>query len=213
MRLVFMGPPGAGKGTQARRICEEKEIPQVSTGDILREALKNETPMGLEAKKFMEAGQLVPDEVVIGIIRDRLQETDAASGYLLDGFPRTVAQAEALDKLLEELGSGLDRVVDLAVADEELIARLTGRRTCPACGWGCHVMFAPPAKEGVCDKCGTELIQRADDSEATARQRLETYHEQTAPLLGYYKQRDTFRSVDGVGAMEDVYARLQEALA
>jgi len=208
-----MGPPGAGKGTQARRICEEKSIPQVSTGDILRAAVKNETAMGLEAKRAMEAGELVSDEVVIGIIRDRIQEPDAQGGYLLDGFPRTVAQAEALDALLEELGSGLDRVVDLAVPDADLIARLTGRRTCPSCGWGCHVLFAPPKVEGKCDKCGADLIQRADDSEATAKNRLATYHAQTAPLLDYYKSRPIFRAVEGVGSMDEVYQRLQGALA
>jgi len=208
-----MGPPGAGKGTQARRICEEQSIPQVSTGDILRAAVKNETAMGLEAKRHMESGGLVPDEVVIGIIRDRIQEPDAQGGYLLDGFPRTVGQAEALDALLEELGSGLDRVIDLAVPDADLIARLTGRRTCPACGWGCHVLFAPPKAEGKCDQCGGELIQRADDSEATAKNRLATYHDQTAPLLDYYKSRPIFRAVEGVGAMDEVYQRLQGALA
>jgi len=208
-----MGPPGAGKGTQARRICEELSIPQVSTGDILRAAVKNETAMGLEAKRHMESGGLVPDEVVIGIIRDRIQEPDAQGGYLLDGFPRTVGQAEALDALLEELGSGLDRVIDLAVPDADLIARLTGRRTCPACGWGCHVLFAPPKAEGKCDQCGGELVQRADDSEATAKNRLATYHDQTAPLLDYYKSRPIFRAVEGVGTMDEVYQRLQGALA
>jgi len=208
-----MGPPGAGKGTQARRICEELSIPQISTGDILRAAVKNGTAMGLEAKRHMESGGLVPDEVVIGIIRDRIQEPDAQGGYLLDGFPRTVGQAEALDALLDELGSGLDRVVDLAVPDADLIARLTGRRTCPACGWGCHVLFAPPKAEGKCDQCGGDLVQRADDSEATAKNRLATYHDQTSPLLDYYKSRPIFRAVEGVGAVDEVYQRLQGALA
>jgi len=208
-----MGPPGAGKGTQARQICEAQSIPQVSTGDILRAAVKTKTAMGLEAKRYMDAGGLVPDEVVIGIIRDRVQEPDAQGGYLLDGFPRTVAQAEALDALLKELGSGLDRVIDLAVPDADLIGRLTGRRTCPACGWGCHVLFAPPKTKDKCDQCGAALIQRADDSEATAKKRLATYHAQTAPLLDYYKSHPIFRSVKGVGSMDEVNKRLREALA
>ncbi len=212
MNVILLGPPGAGKGTQAKRLVEKYHIPQVSTGDMLREALKEGTPLGLEAKKYMDQGGLVPDTVVIGLVKERIQKPDAKGGYMLDGFPRTVGQAEALDKILGELGQKIDHVVSVEVPNSELLGRLTGRRTCRACGAGFHVLFDPPKKEGVCDKCGGELYQRSDDNEVTVQSRLETYEAQTKPLIDYYKGQQKLRRIDGVGKMDDILARIQAVL-
>jgi len=212
MNVILLGPPGAGKGTQAKRLVEKYHIPQVSTGDMLREALKEGTPLGLEAKKYMDQGGLVPDTVVIGLVKERIQKPDARGGYMLDGFPRTVGQAEALDRILGELGQKIDHVVSVEVPNSELLGRLTGRRTCRACGAGFHVLFDPPKKEGVCDKCGGELYQRSDDNEVTVQSRLETYEAQTKPLIDYYKGQQKLRRIDGVGKMDDILARIQAVL-
>ncbi|MEN6438730.1 MAG: adenylate kinase [Syntrophobacter sp.] len=212
MNVILLGPPGAGKGTQAKRLVEKYHIPQVSTGDMLREALKEGTPLGLEAKKYMDQGGLVPDSVVIGLVKERIQKPDANSGYMLDGFPRTVGQAEALDKILGELGQKIDHVISVEVPNSELLGRLTGRRTCRACGAGFHVLFDPPKKEGVCDKCGGELYQRSDDNEVTVQSRLETYEAQTKPLIDYYTGQQKLRRINGVGKMDDILARIQAVL-
>lgn len=185
MNLIFLGPPGAGKGTQAKMLIERYSIPQISTGDILRAAVAEETDLGKKAKEYMEAGKLVPDEVVIGIIEQRLKQSDCEKGFILDGFPRTVAQAEALDKVLENMGSKIDHVLSLDVPAEELIKRLTGRRTCKNCGAMYHVIFKPPKSEGICDKCGGELYQRSDDNEETVKSRLNVYEQQTRPLTDF----------------------------
>lgn len=215
MKLVLLGPPGAGKGTQAKMLTERFEIPQISTGDILRGAVKDGTPMGLKAKSFMDAGALVPDEVVVGIVRERLQKKDCARGFILDGFPRTVAQADALKETLQSLGKDLDAVVSLEVNTEALVERLTGRRTCRACGRGYHVKFDPPKIEGKCDACGGELFQRDDDREETIRKRLEVYREQTSPLVSYYRAENLLVAVDGmqgIGAVqEQILSELQAA--
>jgi adenylate kinase len=203
--LVLLGPPGAGKGTQASRIVEEYSIPHISTGDILRGAVKNGTVMGLEAKKYMDAGDLVPDSVVIGIVKDRLQEPDTAKGFLMDGFPRTIPQAEALDKALEELDRAISKVVVILVDEDDLVKRLSGRRVCRVCQAPFHVMFNQPKVEGVCDKCGAELYQRDDDNEATVRNRLATYGKQTEPLIDYYDKAGVVARVDGANAPEAVY--------
>lgn len=211
--LILLGPPGAGKGTQAGRIVAEYGIPHVSTGDILRGAVKNQTQMGLEAKRYMDAGELVPDSVVIGIVKDRLQEPDTANGFLMDGFPRTIPQAEALDEALVQLDRAVTKVLALLVDEEELILRLTGRRICRECQAPFHVEFNKPAKEGVCDKCGGELYQRDDDSEATVRNRLEVYRAQTEPLIDYYDRQGLVARVDGTGNTPDgVYEQIREAL-
>ena len=210
--LILLGPPGAGKGTQAGRIVEEYGIPHVSTGDILRGAVKNQTQMGLEAKKYMDAGELVPDSVVIGIVRDRLQEPDTAKGFLMDGFPRTIPQAEALDAALDSLGRAVTKTVVVLVDEEELVRRLSGRRICRVCQAPFHVVFSPPKKEGVCDKCGGELYQRDDDSEATVRNRLEVYRNQTEPLIDYYDQAGLVARVDGAQSPERVYEDIRAAL-
>lgn len=212
MNIILLGPPGAGKGTQAKRLIEKYHIPQISTGDMLREALKEGTPLGLEAKKYMDQGGLVPDSVVIGLVKERIQKPDAKNGFMLDGFPRTVAQAEALDKILAELGLGIDHVVSVEVPNSELLGRLTGRRTCRNCGAGFHVLFDPPKKEGVCDKCGGELYQRSDDNEVTVKSRLDTYEAQTKPLIDFYDIQKKLRRINGVGKMDEILGRITSLL-
>jgi adenylate kinase len=210
--LILLGPPGAGKGTQASRIVAEYGIPHVSTGDILRSAVKNRTRMGLRAKKFMDAGELVPDSVVIGIVRDRLRERDTAQGFLMDGFPRTIPQAEALDAVLDGLNRAVTKTVVLLVDEEDLVRRLTGRRICRSCQAPFHVMFNPPKTESVCDVCGGELYQRDDDTEATVRNRLEVYRNQTEPLIAYYGRVGVVARVDGAQTPDAVYEDIRAAL-
>lgn len=212
MNIILLGPPGAGKGTQAKRMIERYGIPQISTGDMLRAALKAGTPLGLEAKKYMDKGALVPDEVVVGLVRERIQEQDCAKGYMLDGFPRNVSQAQTLDDMLKELGQKIDHVVCIDVPDQELIQRLTGRRTCRECGAGFHVMFDPPKKEGICDKCGGQLYQRDDDNEATVTSRLKVYADQTKPLIEYYEKQGKLRKIEGLGSIDEIFERIKAVL-
>lgn len=204
MNLILLGPPGAGKGTQAKMLVDCYGIPQISTGDILRAAVKAGTPMGLKAKSFMDAGGLVPDDVVVGIVRERLQQDDCRAGFILDGFPRTVPQADALGEALTELERPLDAVISLAVDVEVLVERLAGRRTCRDCGNGYHVAFAPPGASGICDACGGSLQQRDDDREETIRRRLDVYNEQTSPLIAYYRKSGLLSEVDGMLSMDAV---------
>ncbi len=212
MKLILLGPPGAGKGTQAKMLTDEFAIPQISTGDILRAAVNDGTPLGVKAKSFMDAGGLVPDEVVIGIVAERLQQDDCGNGFILDGFPRTVAQADALQANLQQMGKDLDSVVALQVDSEALVERLTGRRTCKACGRGYHVSFDPSTKAGLCDDCGGELFQRDDDREETIRKRLDVYDEQTAPLISYYRDGGMLVELDGMLPIADVQETLLTAL-
>lgn len=212
MNLILLGPPGAGKGTQAKMLIDAYGIPQISTGDMLREAVKNQTALGMEAKKFMDSGRLVPDEVVIGLAKDRIAQPDCEKGFMLDGFPRTVPQAEALDKVLDGMDKKIDHVISIEVPNSELLGRLTGRRTCKACGQGYHVMFDPPKQEGVCDKCGGELYQRDDDNQETVSNRLKVYESQTEPLIDYYKAKGLLRPIDGVGGMGEILDRIKAVL-
>lgn len=212
MRLILLGPPGAGKGTQASRLTERFAIPQISTGEILRSAVREGTPLGKTAQEFMQSGRLVPDSVVIGIIEQRLGDGDCAPGFMLDGFPRTVPQADALKDVLGKVGMAIDHVVSIEVPNEELVVRLTGRRTCKSCGGGFHVAFDPPKTAGTCDRCGGELFQRDDDKEETIRARLKVYGEQTEPLITYYKAEGLLRPIDGTGSMEQIFARILEAV-
>jgi len=197
MNILFMGPPGAGKGTQAERIVEELNIPHISTGDAFRLAMKQSTPIGLKAKEYIDQGLLVPDEITNGIVKERLAQADCQNGFLLDGFPRTLQQAEALDGMLQELGRTIDHVVNLSVDRNLLLARLTGRRICKSCGATYHVMFNPPKVDGVCDKDAGELYQRSDDTEEKVGTRLDEYTSKTAPLLNFYSEQGTLREVDG----------------
>ena len=208
MNLIVLGPPGAGKGTQAQKIVDRYHLPQISTGDILRAAVKEKTPLGVKAKGFMDQGKLVPDELVIGIIEERLKALDCHPGFILDGFPRTIAQAEALQPILIKMGKSIDHVINIEVDDEELVRRLTGRRTCKECGAMFHIFFHPPKKEEVCDRCGGPLYQREDDREETIRTRLKEYQKQTAPLVQYYLQKKTLRSVQGVGGQDQIFEQI-----
>ncbi|MBI4798810.1 MAG: adenylate kinase [Desulfarculus sp.] len=212
MNIILLGPPGAGKGTQAKMLIDTYGIPQISTGDMLRAAVKNQTQLGLEAKKFMDSGQLVPDSVVIGLAKDRIAQPDCTKCFMLDGFPRTVPQAEALDKVLADMSKKIDHVISIEVANSELMGRLTGRRTCKACGQGFHVMFDPPKAAGKCDKCGGELFQRDDDNEATVGNRLNVYDAQTKPLIDYYQAKSLLRPIDGVGAITDIFGRIKAVM-
>ena len=213
MNIILLGPPGAGKGTQAKRIQEKKGLIQLSTGDMRRAAVKAGTEIGKKAKEVMERGELVSDDIVIGIISDRIDEPDCADGFILDGFPRTVAQAEALDKLLEEKGKTLDAVIEMKVEDEPLVKRITGRFTCGDCGEGYHDEFKKPKVEGKCDKCGSSnFTRRADDNEETVRSRLAAYHDQTAPLVDYYAKTGKLKSIDGMVSIDEVTSQIMEAL-
>ncbi|WNQ11760.1 adenylate kinase [Paenibacillus aurantius] len=212
MNVIFMGPPGAGKGTQAERIVSEFKIPHISTGDAFRLAMKLETPLGVEAKRYVDQGLLVPDEITIGIVRERLQQADCVPGFLLDGFPRTLSQAEALDEILGSMGRSIDHVINLQVDRNLLLARLTGRRICRSCGATYHVLFNPPAKEGVCDKCSGELYQRSDDTEEKVGTRLDEYINKTAPLLEYYANKGQLRQVDGEQEINQVTEQINSLL-
>lgn len=212
MNILFMGPPGAGKGTQAERIVSAFGVPHISTGDAFRLAMKENTPLGQEAKKYVDQGLLVPDEVTNGIVKDRLSLADCEAGFLLDGFPRTLAQAEALDEILAGLGKKIDHVVNLKVDRDRLLARLTGRRICRSCGATYHVLFNAPKVEGVCDKCGGELYQRSDDTEEKVGTRLDEYTSKTAPLLAYYEGKGLLREVDGEKDIDAVTADISSLL-
>ncbi len=208
MRLILLGPPGSGKGTQANLLQDKFSIPKISTGDILRAAVKANTELGQQAKKFMDKGELVPDEIVIGLIKERIVEPDCQGGYILDGFPRTIVQAEKLGETLAAMDQDIDSVVDLEVDPDELLIRLTGRSTCKNCGAMFHQTSHPPKVEGVCDECGGELYQRPDDNEETIVKRLEVYHKETAPLKEFYRKQGKLQSIQGRGGMEDIFSQL-----
>ncbi len=212
MKLLIMGRPGAGKGTQAANIREYYHIPHISTGDMFRAAIKNQTKLGVTAKGYMDKGLLVPDEVTIGIVRERLSEPDCQKGFLLDGFPRTIKQAEALDQILKDNGVQLDAVLDVNVPADILIRRMVGRRVCKNCGATYHIEFNAPKQEGICDACGTKLIQRADDNEATAQNRLAVYDQQTAPLLEYYNKKHLLKTVNGDQPLDKVFEDIKVVL-
>ena len=212
LRVIFLGPPGAGKGTQAQALASEWGVPHVATGDMLREAVAAKTPLGLEAKRHMDSGGLVPDDVVIGLVGERLAQPDAKAGVVLDGFPRTVAQGEALEALFARTGLSLDRVVFFDVSRGELLRRLTGRRVCRACGRTFHLVSAPPKVAGKCDVCGGELYQRVDDSEATVGTRLDVYQKQTSPLLDYYRGKKLLSQIAGEGSVAEVANAIRKAV-
>ncbi len=212
LNLILLGAPGAGKGTQAQRLAQRFGIPQISTGDMLRAARREGTPLGRKAEEYMNKGALVPDEVVIGLVEERLSRPDAKAGFILDGFPRTIAQAEALDGVLRKLGRAKLRVIDVQVPEATLIERLSGRLSCPKCGASYHVKFTPPKTDNVCDNCGAALVTRADDKPEAIAQRLREYHDKTAPLVAYYQRAGVLKTIDGVGELEVVLDRLVRAL-
>ncbi len=212
MRLILLGPPGAGKGTQADTMVKKLFVPHISTGDMFRAAIKAATPLGIAAKNCIEKGQLVSDEITINIVKDRLQQADCKEGFLLDGFPRTIAQAEALDQILQEMGTKLDAVINITVDANKLVARLGGRRVCRSCGLSYHMIYNPPQKDGVCDSCNGELYQRSDDQEESIKERLSVYEKQTAPLINYYKEKDLLLDIDGDQAIHVVSHDIGKAL-
>ena len=212
MKIIMLGAPGAGKGTQAKMIAEKFGIPHVSTGDIFRANIKNGTELGKEAKQYMDKGLLVPDELTVKILLDRVAEDDCKNGYVLDGFPRTIPQAEVLDKALTELGEKVDYAINVDVPDENIIKRMSGRRACVTCGATYHVVHIPPKKEGICDTCGSNLILRDDDKPETVKNRLEVYHKQTQPLIDYYTNKNILKTVDGTVDMKDVFASIVNIL-
>lgn len=208
MKIIMLGAPGAGKGTQAKMIADKYQIPHISTGDIFRANIKNGTELGKEAKKYMDQGLLVPDELTVKILLDRVAQPDCANGYVLDGFPRTIPQAEVLDKALTELNDKIDYAINVDVPDENIVKRMSGRRACVACGTTYHIEHIPPKKEGVCDKCGEPLILRDDDKPETVLNRLKVYHDQTQPLIDFYTGKGVLKSVDGTVDMQDVFASI-----
>ena len=212
MKIIMLGAPGAGKGTQAKKIAEKCGIPHISTGDIFRANIKNGTELGKKAKTYMDQGLLVPDELVCDLVVDRIQQDDCKKGYILDGFPRTIPQAESLDKALQAIGEKMDYAIDVEVPDENIVKRMGGRRACVGCGATYHLVYAPTKKEGICDACGGELILRDDDKPETVQKRLGVYHEQTQPLIDYYKNHGILREVDGSVDMEDVFKEILNIL-
>ena len=212
MKIIMLGAPGAGKGTQAKRIAQRYGIPHVSTGDIFRANIKNGTELGMKAKAYMDAGNLVPDEITIGMLLDRIHEADCEKGYVLDGFPRTIPQAESLTAALKERGEKMDYAIDVDVPDENIINRMSGRRACLACGATYHIAYNPPKKEGVCDQCGEPLVLRKDDKPETVKNRLEVYHQQTRPLIDYYKKEGILAQVDGTQNMDQVFEDIVKIL-
>lgn len=211
-RVVLLGPPGAGKGTQAKLLQEEFGAVQISTGDILRKAVADQTPLGKEAAGYINSGALVPDGLIVNLVAERLKQKDCEKGFVLDGFPRTIPQAESLDEILKKMGLNLNCVLSVQVPHDVIIERLAGRRTCRQCGGLCHVVFNPPKRDGICDHCGGELYQRDDDKETTIANRLQVYDRQTAPLIGYYRERGLLREVNGVGEINQIRARVVETL-
>ena len=212
MNLILLGPPGAGKGTQAVGICERYGIPHISTGDIFRANIKNGTELGMEAKKYMDQGLLVPDELTVRILLDRVAQDDCKNGYVLDGFPRTIPQAEVLDSELTKLGDHIDYAINVDVPDENIVKRMSGRRACLTCGATYHIEHVPPKKEGICDVCGSELVLRDDDKPETVKNRLNVYHEQTQPLIDFYTKKGVLKTVDGTVPMEEVFAAITAIL-
>jgi len=212
MKLIMLGAPGAGKGTQAKQLAVKYSIPHISTGDIFRANIKNETELGMKAKEFMNQGLLVPDELVLELVADRLSQADAMEGFLLDGFPRTIPQATNLTETLDKINSGINYAIDVSVPDENIVRRLSGRRACVKCGATYHTKYNAPEVEGVCDVCGSELILRSDDEPETVLKRLGVYHKQTAPLIDYYKNMDLLVTVDGTLAIEDIYNTIVKVL-
>lgn len=212
MKIIMLGAPGAGKGTQAKLIADKFSIPHISTGDIFRANIKNGTELGMEAKKYMDQGLLVPDELTVKILLDRVAQDDCKNGYVLDGFPRTIPQAEVLDKALIELGDKIDYAINVDVPDENIINRMSGRRACVTCGATYHIVHIPPKTEGICDKCGAQLILRDDDKPETVKNRLNVYHEQTQPLIDFYSNKGVLKTVDGTQDMNDVFAAIVNIL-